>query len=254
MQFSSLLWSPRVSLISWFLIDRPNNISFRPYSIHHAVVPFRSPFPHFLKFTVGNAGLYVNKHRQFMQRDSNLLVTTIFLRTPMLRCRPNSWCYLRTTSRQVATSTSRLSQFFPSASAQWRNPKADMRDICNAMFKHTVLGFHMTCHYVAVHFLFFSPPLNSILCVYRTHFSKRIWFYWFQTFAVFWILYVFFWVFPRRPIVVCRHFGTLYQFHLQGLDVIQPLKMELIRRQTTIGRRGNTQKNTYKNLIFFCIC
>ena len=33
------------------------------------------------------------------------------------------------------------------------------------------------------------------------------------------ILYVFFWVFPRRPIVVCRRFGTLYQFHLQGLDV-----------------------------------
>ena len=32
-------------------------------------------------------------------------------------------------------------------------------------------------------------------------------------------LYVFFWVFPRRPIVVCRRFGTLYQFHLQGLDV-----------------------------------
>ena len=30
---------------------------------------------------------------------------------------------------------------------------------------------------------------------------------------------VFFWVFPRRPIVVCRRFGTLYQFHLQGLDV-----------------------------------
>ena len=33
------------------------------------------------------------------------------------------------------------------------------------------------------------------------------------------ILYVFFWVFPRRPTVICRRFGTLYQFHLQGLDV-----------------------------------
>ena len=33
------------------------------------------------------------------------------------------------------------------------------------------------------------------------------------------LLYVFFGVFPRRPIVVCRRFGTLYQFHLQGLDV-----------------------------------
>ena len=40
-------------------------------------------------------------------------------------------------------------------------------------------------------------------------------------------LYVFFWVFPRRPSVVCRRFGTLYQFHLQGLsspfaDVSEP--------------------------------
>ena len=26
-------------------------------------------------------------------------------------------------------------------------------------------------------------------------------------------------MFPRRLIVVCRRFGTLYQFHLQGLDV-----------------------------------
>ena len=33
------------------------------------------------------------------------------------------------------------------------------------------------------------------------------------------VLYVFFWVFPRRPIVVCRRFGTLYHFHLQGLNV-----------------------------------
>jgi hypothetical protein len=33
------------------------------------------------------------------------------------------------------------------------------------------------------------------------------------------ILNVFFWVFSRRPIVVCRRFGTVYQFHLQGLDV-----------------------------------
>ena len=40
---------------------------------------------------------------------------------------------------------------------------------------------------------------------------------WFQTFAVFWFLYVFFWVFPRRLIVVCRRFGTLYLFQLHRL-------------------------------------
>ena len=32
------------------------------------------------------------------------------------------------------------------------------------------------------------------------------------------ILYIFFWVFPRRQIVVGRRFGTLYQFHLQSLE------------------------------------
>ena len=32
-------------------------------------------------------------------------------------------------------------------------------------------------------------------------------------------LYMFFWVSPRRQIVVCRRFETLCQFHLQRLDV-----------------------------------
>jgi hypothetical protein len=33
------------------------------------------------------------------------------------------------------------------------------------------------------------------------------------------LLYMFFWVFPRRQIVFCRRFGTLCQVHLQRLDV-----------------------------------
>jgi len=32
------------------------------------------------------------------------------------------------------------------------------------------------------------------------------------------ILYIF-WVFPRRQYVMCRRFGTMYQFHLQRLEV-----------------------------------
>ena len=36
------------------------------------------------------------------------------------------------------------------------------------------------------------------------------------------MLYVFFWVFPRRLIVVCRRFGTLYLFHLHRLDTSHP--------------------------------
>jgi hypothetical protein len=42
---------------------------------------------------------------------------------------------------------------------------------------------------------------------------------WFQTFTMFWVLYVFFWVFPWRQIVICRRFGTLCQFHFQRLGV-----------------------------------
>ena len=30
---------------------------------------------------------------------------------------------------------------------------------------------------------------------------------------------MFFWVFPRRQYVICRRFGTMYQFHLQRLEV-----------------------------------
>jgi hypothetical protein len=35
---------------------------------------------------------------------------------------------------------------------------------------------------------------------------------------VFWILYIFFWVFPRRQIKFCRRFGTFCQVHLQRFD------------------------------------
>jgi hypothetical protein len=37
---------------------------------------------------------------------------------------------------------------------------------------------------------------------------------WFQTFAVFCMLYVFFLVIPRRLNLICQRFGTLYVFHL----------------------------------------
>ena len=46
------------------------------------------------------------------------------------------------------------------------------------------------------------------------------------------ILYVFFWVFPRRLIVVCRRFGTLYLFHLHRLDM--KYEVWLVRRGRSI--------------------
>ena len=64
----------------------------------------------------------------------------------------------------------------------------------------------------------------------------------------------FFWVSPRRQIVVCRRFGTLCHFHLQRLDVlhIQRLKMELTEGSETSanynltpGRYPPPKKNIY---------
>ena len=66
------------------------------------------------------------------------------------------------------------------------------------------------------------------------------------------VLYIFFWVFPRRQIVVGRRFGTLYQFDLQTLGVqctpsLWSWKWYRVpkRRPNTIWRRGNTQKKIY---------
>ena len=49
--------------------------------------------------------------------------------------------------------------------------------------------------------------LQKQLCKYK--------YSWFQAFALFRMLFVFFWVIPRRLIYICRRFGTFYLFHLQ---------------------------------------
>jgi len=69
------------------------------------------------------------------------------------------------------------------------------------------------------------------------------------------MLYMFFWVSPRRQIVVCWRFGTLCQFHLQRLDVEYVYSTSSLWRgnwervpkcrQTTIWCQGDTQKNIY---------
>ena len=77
---------------------------------------------------------------------------------------------------------------------------------------------------------------------------------WFQTFAVFWILCVIFWVFPRHLIIECRRFGTLYLFHLFKGRIwsvkyftlhIQPLKMEQIECSETSAFNNNQMPGKY---------
>ena len=80
---------------------------------------------------------------------------------------------------------------------------------------------------------------------------------WFQTFAVFWMLYAFFRVIPRRLNFICRRFGTLCLFHLHrrtGVkDTYPPMKMGQSvpkRRHIKFRRRGITHKKAYNdNLV-----
>ena len=59
---------------------------------------------------------------------------------------------------------------------------------------------------------------------------------------------MFFWVFPRRQYVICRRFGTMYQFHLQRLEVyFQPLKMELIHGTETSAGKYPKEHIQYPN-------
>ena len=71
--------------------------------------------------------------------------------------------------------------------------------------------------------LLFTIPVAPIITGIILHFRfyircisvHKVLYFRFQAFAVFRMLFVFFWVIPRRLIYICRHFGTHYLFHLQ---------------------------------------
>jgi len=108
-----------------------------------------------------------------------------------------------------------------------------------------------------IHVVVSSPYLQSFI-YWQWIFSKPIYY-----------LYIFFWVFPRRQIVVGRRFGTLYQFHLQGLGVqctvhpafedgtdtgfrnvgqIQFDAGEILKRKYTIFK--SRRKSGFNNILF----
>jgi hypothetical protein len=51
---------------------------------------------------------------------------------------------------------------------------------------------------------------------------------WFQTFFLFWMLYAFIWVFPRRLNFICWRFGTLCLFHLHREIGVEWLGCEML--------------------------
>jgi hypothetical protein len=79
----------------------------------------------------------------------------------------------------------------------------------NITFTHTCLPLQLS----VLRYSEYAIKVFTVVVLYS--FTSSIKYrMWFQTFAALWILYVFFWVIPRRPNFVCRRFGTLCLFHL----------------------------------------
>jgi len=102
-----------------------------------------------------------------------------------------------------------------------------------------------------------------------TYATNTLRIFWFKTFTVYWMLYAFFWVIPRRLKFIRRRFGTLCMFHLHRQvgacrmnsaegNCLQPSSLYTNlpayedgtdrvpkRRQINFRRRGITQKKSY---------
>jgi len=84
---------------------------------------------------------------------------------------------------------------------------------------------------------------NIIVKDKKQRFCKNVMMYsLFQTFAVFCMLYVLFWVILRRLNFICRRFGTLYLFHLH-LYIYLPMKMEQTECSETSAYKIQTPGN-----------
>ena len=81
---------------------------------------------------------------------------------------------------------------------------------------------------------------------------------WFQTFAVFWMLYAFFWVIPRRLNFICQRFGTRCLFHLHRRVGMKNffMKMEQTECFETLAYKfqtpGNYPEESIRHDIISC--
>jgi hypothetical protein len=83
-----------------------------------------------------------------------------------------------------------------------------------------------TPHFLKIHLNIILPSTSwsyiNIQSLKHTDYN----FSWFQTFAMFWMLYAFFCVILRRLNVICRRFGTLCLIHLhRWCKLTPPVKM-----------------------------
>ena len=73
---------------------------------------------------------------------------------------------------------------------------------------------------------------------------------WFQSFAVFLMLYSFFWVIPRLMNFMCRRFGTLCSIFIGAVFLLTPLmKMEQTECSETSAHKIQTPGNHTKERI-----
>jgi len=67
-----------------------------------------------------------------------------------------------------------------------------------------------------LHWVCTNVILHCCECAFL--FARKNSYSWFQTFAMFWMLYAFFWVIPQRLNFICRRFGTLCSTFIGAYD------------------------------------
>jgi hypothetical protein len=121
----------------------------------------------------------------------------------------------------------------------------------------TVYSFNKI-HWLFLH-LVCIDPLRLVLQALNKNTQNTINLFCFQTFAAFWILYSFFWVFPRRLNFICRRFEILCSIFIGDVSTppsSSPMKIKHSvpkSRHIKFRRREITQKKEYKMRILFAI-
>ena len=112
---------------------------------------------------------------------------------------------------QICTDISEC--LLPPSSGWWRQ-QVPLR-LCYTSTSLTVAGPRKQSNIIITNLRTLDLILNETQQVLEI--SAKIWLIWdswFKTFAVFWMLYAFFWVIPQRLNFICQRFETLCLFHI----------------------------------------
>jgi hypothetical protein len=143
----------------------------------------------------------------------------------------------------------------------------------------TIESYRLLKHFFALHnnnYVLKNKPIVTAfgqstsklsVCItqyfHRSIFKKKVtwkieWYFWFHTFAVFWMLHSFFCTIPRRLNFICRRFGTPCSIFIGGVPTISsqlfflltpPMKMEQTECSETSGYKIQTPGSHPKERI-----